>query len=188
MITIKNGYSSPAAQGFWDPISVIVWLKMGMMSYAWIIFHRHQRNIRHLIGRPNFELIRHDLVHPIFLEVDEIYNLACPASPIHYQYNPVKTVKTSVMGAINMLGLAKRVKAKILQASTSEVYGNPQCIPKRKITGAMSTPSVPGPVMMRESVAPRHSFSIIIGRTGSTSGWSGSSILMARGCTRTTAG
>ena len=89
-------------------------------------------NINHLIGRPNFELIRHDLVHPIFLEVDEIYNLACPASPIHYQYNPVKTVKTSVMGAINMLGVAKRVKAKILQASTSEVYGNPTVHPQNE--------------------------------------------------------
>ena len=85
-----------------------------------------KRNIAHLLMNPLFELSRHDLVNPIFLEVDEIYNLACPASPIHYQYNPVKTVKTSVMGAINMLGLAKRVKAKILQASTSEVYGNPQ--------------------------------------------------------------
>ena len=91
-----------------------------------------KRNINHLIGRSNFELIRHDLVHPIFLEVDEIYNLACPASPIHYQYNPVKTVKTSVMGAINMLGVAKRVGAKILQASTSEVYGNPTVHPQNE--------------------------------------------------------
>jgi len=89
-------------------------------------------NINHLIGRPSFELIRHDLVHPIFLEVDEIYNLACPASPIHYQCNPVKTVKTSVMGAINMLGVAKRVGAKILQASTSEVYGNPTVHPQNE--------------------------------------------------------
>ncbi|MBU1904871.1 MAG: SDR family oxidoreductase [Proteobacteria bacterium] len=89
-----------------------------------------KRNILHLTGIPNFELLRHDLVHPIFLEVDEIYNLACPASPIHYQYNPVKTVKTSVMGTINMLGVAKRVKAKILQASTSEVYGNPTVHPQ----------------------------------------------------------
>jgi UDP-glucuronate decarboxylase len=89
-----------------------------------------KNNIRQLMGLPNFELIRHDLVHPIFLEVDEIYNLACPASPIHYQYNPVKTVKTSVMGAIHMLGLAKRVHAKILQASTSEVYGNPSIHPQ----------------------------------------------------------
>jgi UDP-glucuronate decarboxylase len=91
-----------------------------------------KHNITHLLGKPNFELIRHDLVQPIFLEVDEIYNLACPASPIHYQYNPVKTVKTSVMGAINMLGLAKRVKAKILQASTSEIYGNPTVHPQKE--------------------------------------------------------
>ena len=91
-----------------------------------------KRNITHLLGRANFELIRHDLVQPIFLEVDEIYNLACPASPIHYQYNPVKTVKTNVMGAINMLGLAKRVKAKILQASTSEIYGNPAVHPQKE--------------------------------------------------------
>jgi len=89
-----------------------------------------KKNIRHLLGLPNFELIRHDLAHPIFLEVDEIYNLACPASPVHYQYNPVKTVKTSVMGTIHMLGLAKRVRAKILQASTSEVYGNPTVHPQ----------------------------------------------------------
>lgn len=89
-------------------------------------------NIAHLLGKPNFEIIRHDLVQPLFLEVDEIYNLACPASPIHYQYNPVKTVKTSVMGAIHMLGLAKRVKAKILQASTSEVYGDPAVHPQEE--------------------------------------------------------
>jgi UDP-glucuronate decarboxylase len=87
-------------------------------------------NITHLLGKPNFEIVRHDLFQPIFLEVDEIYNMACPASPIHYQYNPVKTVKTSVMGAINMLGLAKRVKAKILQASTSEIYGDPTVHPQ----------------------------------------------------------
>ena len=87
-------------------------------------------NIAHLLGRANFELLRHDLVQPILVEVDQIYNLACPASPIHYQHNPVKTIKTSVMGAINMLGLAKRVKARILQASTSEVYGDPQVHPQ----------------------------------------------------------
>jgi len=91
-----------------------------------------KRNISHLLGKANFELIRHDLVQPILLEVDEIYNLACPASPIHYQYNPVKTIKTSVMGAINMLGLAKRVKAKILQASTSEIYGDPIVHPQKE--------------------------------------------------------
>jgi UDP-glucuronate decarboxylase len=82
-------------------------------------------NISHLMDNHYFELVRHDVTHPYFAEVDEIYNLACPASPIHYQYNPIKTIKTSVMGAINMLGLAKRIKAKILQASTSEVYGDP---------------------------------------------------------------
>lgn len=95
-------------------------------------FTGSRKNISHLLGKPNFELIRHDLVHPAFLEVDEIYNLACPASPIHYQYNPVKTVKTNVIGAINMLGLAKRVNAKILQASTSEIYGNPNVHPQKE--------------------------------------------------------
>lgn len=89
-----------------------------------------KRNITHLLENPYFELIRHDVTTPFYVEVDEIYNLACPASPIHYQYNPIKTVKTSVMGAINMLGLAKRIKAKILQASTSEVYGDPTIHPQ----------------------------------------------------------
>ena len=87
-------------------------------------------NIRHLIGNNRFELVRHDVVNGYLAEVDEIYNLACPASPIHYQYNPIKTMKTSVMGIINMLGLAKRCKAKILQASTSEVYGDPKIHPQ----------------------------------------------------------
>ncbi len=95
-------------------------------------FTGSKKNISHLLGKSNFELIRHDLVQPIFLEVDEIYNMACPASPIHYQYNPVKTTKTSVMGAIHMLGLAKRVKAKVLQASTSEIYGNPNVHPQKE--------------------------------------------------------
>lgn len=87
-------------------------------------------NVEHLRGNPNFELVRHDVTEPILLEVDRIFNLACPASPIHYQFNPVKTIKTSVMGAINMLGLAKRVHARILQASTSEVYGDPDVHPQ----------------------------------------------------------
>ena len=87
-------------------------------------------NILHLLGNPHFELMRHDITFPLFVEVDEIYNLACPASPIHYQHDPVQTTKTSVHGAINMLGLAKRVKAKILQASTSEVYGDPEVHPQ----------------------------------------------------------
>jgi UDP-glucuronate decarboxylase len=93
-------------------------------------FTGQKQNIVALLNNPYFELIRHDVTMPFFIEVDEIYNLACPASPIHYQYNAIKTVKTSVMGAINMLGLAKRIKAKILQASTSEVYGDPDVHPQ----------------------------------------------------------
>ncbi len=93
-------------------------------------FTGSKRNVDHLIDHHRFELLRHDIIQPILLEVDQIYNLACPASPVHYQVNPVKTVKTSVMGAINMLGLAKRVGARILQASTSEVYGDPQVHPQ----------------------------------------------------------
>lgn len=89
-------------------------------------------NISHLSSHPRFELIRHDIINPINLEVDEIYNLACPASPVHYQYNPIKTIKTNVMGAINVLGIAKRTRAKILQASTSEVYGDPEVHPQRE--------------------------------------------------------
>ena len=87
-------------------------------------------NVTHLMQHPNFELMRHDITFPLYVEVDEIYNLACPASPIHYQFDPVQTTKTSVHGAINVLGLAKRVKAKILQASTSEVYGDPEIHPQ----------------------------------------------------------
>jgi UDP-glucuronate decarboxylase len=93
-------------------------------------FTSQKSNVAHLLGRPNFELIRHDVTLPIFLEVDEIYNLACPAAPGHYQYNPIKTLKTSVMGAINVLGMAKRCRAKVLQASTSEVYGDPDVHPQ----------------------------------------------------------
>ena len=94
------------------------------------LFTGNKRNIAHLLDNRNFEFIRHDVVEPILLEVDWIFNLACPASPIHYQYNPVKTIKTSILGAINMLGLAKRVKARILQASTSEIYGDPEVHPQ----------------------------------------------------------
>ncbi|MDP4209955.1 MAG: SDR family oxidoreductase [Bacteroidota bacterium] len=93
-------------------------------------FTGNKNNILHLIGHPHFELVRHDVTTPYYAEVDEIFNLACPASPIHYQYNGIKTIKTSVMGAINMLGLAKRTRAKILQASTSEVYGDPSIHPQ----------------------------------------------------------
>jgi UDP-glucuronate decarboxylase len=93
-------------------------------------FTGQKQNVVHLLDNPFFELIRHDITMPFFIEVDQIYNLACPASPIHYQYNAIKTIKTSVMGAINMLGLAKRIKARVLQASTSEVYGDPEIHPQ----------------------------------------------------------
>ena len=93
-------------------------------------FTGQKKNIEHLLDQPNFEVLRHDVTFPLYVEVDEIYNLACPASPIHYQFDPVQTTKTSVHGAINMLGLAKRTKAKIFQASTSEVYGDPQIHPQ----------------------------------------------------------
>ncbi len=93
-------------------------------------FTGSKRNIEHLLPHPYFELVRHDVIQPYFAEVDQIYNLACPASPIHYQYNPIKTTKTSVMGAINMLGLAKRINARVLQASTSEIYGDPEVHPQ----------------------------------------------------------
>ena len=95
-------------------------------------FTGNKENIIHLMDNPYFEMVRHDITQPYFIEVEEIYNMACPASPIHYQYNPIKTVKTSVMGAIHMLGLAKRIKAKVLQASTSEVYGDPEVHPQKE--------------------------------------------------------
>ncbi|MCS7238146.1 MAG: SDR family oxidoreductase [Thermoguttaceae bacterium] len=93
-------------------------------------FTSQKSNVAHLLDKPNFELIRHDITLPIYLEVDEIYNLACPAAPGHYQYNPIKTMKTSVLGAINVLGMAKRCRARVLQASTSEVYGDPEVHPQ----------------------------------------------------------
>ena len=103
-------------------------------------FTGSKENIVELLGNPYFELLRHDITFPLYVEVDEIYNLACPASPIHYQFDPVQTTKTSVIGAINMLGLAKRIKAKILQASTSEVYGAPEVHPQpESYKGAVST-------------------------------------------------
>jgi UDP-glucuronate decarboxylase len=95
-------------------------------------FTGSKANIIHLLDNPYFELVRHEVTEPYFIEVDEIYNLACPASPVHYQYNPIKTIKTSVMGAINMLGLAKRINARVLQASTSEVYGDPEQHPQKE--------------------------------------------------------
>ena len=95
-------------------------------------FTGRKENVLHLMANPRFELIRHDIVHPIFLEADQVYNLACPASPVAYQYNPIKTIKTSTVGVVNVLGLAKRCKARVLQASTSEVYGDPTVHPQRE--------------------------------------------------------
>lgn len=94
------------------------------------LFTGRKQNIQKLMDYRNFEFLRHDITKELYIEVDQIYNLACPASPVHYQYNPIKTIKTSIMGAMNMLGLAKRVRGRILQASTSEVYGNPQVHPQ----------------------------------------------------------
>jgi UDP-glucuronate decarboxylase len=103
-------------------------------------FTSQKSNVAHLLNRPNFELVRHDITQPIFLEVDEIYNLACPAAPGHYQYNPIKTMKTSVLGAIHVLGMAKRCRAKVLQASTSEIYGDPEVHPQPETyRGAVNT-------------------------------------------------
>lgn len=93
-------------------------------------FTGSKENVRHLLGNPRFELVRHDIVRPIYLEADQVYNLACPASPVHYQYNPIKTIKTSTVGMVNILGLAKRCRARLLQASTSEVYGDPEVHPQ----------------------------------------------------------
>src|SRR5437764_1026745 len=106
-------------------------------------FTGRKDNIAHLLQEPNFEAMRHDITFPLYVEVDEIYNLACPASPIHYQFDPVQTTKTSVIGAINMLGLAKRVKAKILQASTSEVYGDPTLHPQQETYRGNVNPTGP---------------------------------------------
>ena len=115
-----------------------------------------RRNIEHLLDHKHFELLRHDITHPLFVEVDQIFNLACPASPIHYQRDPVQTTKTSVIGAINMLGLAKRLKIKILQASTSEVYGDPRFTRRLRPIGVTSTQSVRDHATTKVRDAPRH--------------------------------
>ena len=120
-------------------------------------------NIRHLIGDKHFELIRHDVWLPLYVEVDRIYNMACPAAPGHYQYNPIKTMKTSVMGAINVLGMAKRCRAKVFQASTSEVYGDPEVHPSPSPTAATSTPSAHAPATTRASAPPSRSSSTTCG-------------------------
>ena len=122
-------------------------------------------NVAHLRDETRFELLRNDITFPLYVEVDEIYNLACPASPIHYQFDPVQTTKTSAHGAINMLGLAKRLKAKIFQASTSEVFGDPEVHPQDSPMSAPSIRSGPGPVMTRASAAPRPCSSITTAST-----------------------
>jgi UDP-glucuronate decarboxylase len=122
-------------------------------------------NVQGLLSKPTFELMRHDVTFPLYVEVDQIYNLACPASPIHYQHDPVQTTKTSVHGAINMLGLAKRVKARILQASTSEVYGDLKFTPKPRVIGEESIRLAFEVAMTRESDVLRHYFLIIGGNT-----------------------
>lgn len=107
------------------------------------LFTGRRSNIHHLLDHRNFEFLRHDVTHPLYVEIDEIYNLACPASPVHYQFDPVQTTKTSVLGAINMLGLAKRLKIRILQASTSEVYGDPEIHPQpESYKGSVSTTGI----------------------------------------------
>ena len=144
-------------------------------------FSGTRQNITHLLDDANMELMRHDVTFPLYVEVDEIFNLACPASPIHYQFDPVQTTKTSVIGAINMLGLAKRVKAKILQTSTSEIYGDPTCILRPKNTGATSTRSAEDPATTRENGARRLCSSTIEDSTICRSKSCASLTLTARG-------
>ena len=140
------------------------------------LFTGSKSNVSHLMKNPKFEFLRHDVIDPFKVEVERIYNLACPASPPHYQFNPIKTVKTSVMGTINCLGLAKRVKARMLQASTSEVYGDPTEHPRPRATEAMSIRSDCVPVTMRASGVLKPCALTIIERTGSIFEWSESSI------------
>jgi UDP-glucuronate decarboxylase len=132
-------------------------------------FTGSKQNIAHLLGNPRLEVMRHDVTFPLYVEVNQIYNLACPASPVHYQYDPVQTTKTSVHGAINMLGLAKRTRARILQASTSEVYGDPEVHPSPSPTGARSTQLVFAHATTKVSAAPKPSFLITTASTRSTS-------------------
>ena len=128
-----------------------------------------KQNIAHLLDHPRFELTRHDVTFPLYVEVDQIYNLACPASPVHYQHDPVQTTKTSVHGAINMLGLAKRTRARILQASTSEVYGDPEVHPQPEEYWARSIRSASALAMTRASAAPRRCSSPTSSSTSCTS-------------------
>lgn len=167
-------------------------------------FTGRKQNVEHWVNHPNFALINHDVVNPIFLEVDEIYHLASPASPPHYMYNKVKTIKTNTVGTVNLLGLAKRVKAKILIASTSEVYGDPQVvcdkmlsrllpntifflflirnIPRRNLIGVMSILSGLGPAMMKENGWPKPWPMPMLNKIRLAFGWLESSIPMGREC------
>ena len=139
-------------------------------------------NIAHLLGETNFELMRHDVTFPLFVETDQIYNMACPASPIHYQFDPVQTTKTSVHGAINMLGLAKRTKARILQASTSEVYGDPSIHPQEESYWGNVNPIGPRSCYDEGKRCAERCSLIIIANTSSTSKWREFSTRMARVC------
>jgi UDP-glucuronate decarboxylase len=151
-------------------------------------FISRRQNVSHLVGNPQFEFMRHDITWPLYVEVDRIFNLACPASPVHYQFDPVQTTKTSVHGAINMLGFAKRLKVRILQSSTSEVYGDPaQQHPQMESYWGNVNRSVRGPATTRGSGARRPSSSIIIASTTCRSASCASSTRTARGCTPTTA-
>ena len=151
-------------------------------------FAGRKENISHLAGNPYFELLRHDVTFPLYVEVDEIYNLACPASPIHYQRDPVQTTKTSVHGAINMLGLTKRLKIKILQASTSEVYGDPEVHPQPESYWGNINPVGCARVTTRVSAALKLFSSITIANIGCRYASRGYSTPTARVCSRTTAG
>jgi len=156
-------------------------------------FTSQKTNVKHLLGNPNFELIRHDVTHPIWLEVDQIYNLACPASPIHYQHNPIKTTKVSVMGAINVCGMAKRCGARVFQASTSEVYGDPDIHPQPESYRGNVNPIGPRACYDEGQSGPigftllKRSFLIIGETTAWTSVSCGSLTPTAHACTRMTA-
>jgi UDP-glucuronate decarboxylase len=147
-----------------------------------------KRNIVHLLENPYFELMRHDITFPLYLEVDEIYNLACPASPVHYQNDPVQTTKVNVHGAINMLGLAKRLKAKILQASTSEVYGDPTVHPQREDYRGNVNCIGPRSCYDEGKRVLKPCFSITAASTKQRSRWPGYSTLTVPACIPTTDG
>ena len=150
-------------------------------------FTGRKDNIAHLVGAPHFEAMRHDVTFPLYVEVDEIYNLACPASPVHYQYDPVQTTKTSVIGAINMLGLAKRVGAKILQASTSEVYGDPTVHPQTEDYRGNVNPLGPRACYDEGKRCAETLFFDYHRQHRRASRWRASSTPTGRACTRTTA-